>query len=48
LNTPTPIPTPVVNPISSLSSPTTALAILTIGLVLIAVFALFLLRPRQK
>jgi hypothetical protein len=48
LNTPTPVPPPAVNPISSLSSPATALGILTIGLVLIAVFALFLLRPRQK
>jgi hypothetical protein len=48
LNTPTPIPTPVVNPLGGLSSPTTALGILTIGLVLITVFALFLLRPRQK
>jgi hypothetical protein len=48
LNTPTPVPTQAVNPISGLSSPVTALGILTIGLVLIAVFALFLLRPRQK
>jgi len=48
LNTPTPVPTQVVNPISSLSSPTAALGILTVGLVLIAAFALVFLRPRQK
>jgi hypothetical protein len=48
LNTPTPVPKQVVNPLGGLSSPTTALGILTIGLVLIAAFALFLLRSRRK
>jgi hypothetical protein len=48
LSTPTPVPPQAVNPVSGLSGPASAVGILTIGLVLIAIFALFLLRPRRK
>jgi len=51
LNTATPIPTPMVDPLSGLSglnNPSAIVGILTVGLVLIAIFALFLLRSRQK
>ena len=44
LNTATPVPIQAVNPLETLSTPFAALGILTVGLVLIAVFALLLLR----
>lgn len=48
LNTPTPVPTPVVNPVGSLSTPSVTFGILTIGLILISIFGLFLLRGQRK
>ncbi|MEO8607331.1 MAG: hypothetical protein ABI690_05595 [Chloroflexota bacterium] len=48
LNTPTPVPTKApVSPIGTLNTPSIAIGILTIGLIIIAVFALFLLRGRN-
>ena len=48
LNTPTPTPVKTVNPLNTLSTPSVAFGILTVGLVLIAIFALFLLRGRKN
>lgn len=48
LNTPTPVPTQAVNPVGALSTQSGAIGMLTVGLVLIAIFALFLLRGRRK
>jgi hypothetical protein len=49
LNTATPVPTKApVSPLSTLSTPYVAMGILTVGLFIIAIFALFLLRGRNN